>query len=50
MALERNPAVLEPNKIIYTCPMHPQIQQDRPGICPICGMTLEPAVAGRSGG
>jgi Cu+-exporting ATPase len=28
--------------MIYTCPMHPQIQQDRPGICPICGMTLEP--------
>ena len=27
--------------MIYTCPMHPQIQQDRPGNCPICGMTLE---------
>src|SRR5438874_12794772 len=27
--------------MIYTCPMHPQIQQARPGICPICGMTLE---------
>jgi len=46
MTLERNPAVLEPNKIIYTCPMHPQIQQDRPGICPICGMTLEPKTVG----
>src|SRR5207248_6805675 len=32
--------------IIYTCPMHPQIQQDRPGICPICGMTLEPRTGG----
>jgi Cu+-exporting ATPase len=30
---------------IYTCPMHPQIRQDRPGNCPICGMTLEPVVA-----
>ena len=29
----------------YTCPMHPQILQDKPGICPICGMTLEPVVA-----
>ncbi len=29
----------------YTCPMHPQILQDNPGICPICGMTLEPVVA-----
>jgi len=27
---------------IYTCPMHPQIQQDHPGNCPICGMSLEP--------
>lgn len=24
----------------YTCPMHPQIVQDRPGICPICNMDL----------
>jgi len=30
----------------YTCPMHPQIQQDRPGNCPICGMTLEPRSRG----
>lgn len=27
---------------IYTCPMHPQIQQPGPGACPICGMALEP--------
>ena len=26
----------------YTCPMHPQIVRDAPGICPICGMALEP--------
>jgi membrane fusion protein, copper/silver efflux system len=25
---------------IYYCPMHPQIQQDHPGQCPICNMTL----------
>lgn len=24
----------------YTCPMHPQITQDKPGTCPICGMDL----------
>lgn len=30
------------NKVIYTCPMHPQIKQDRIGNCPICGMNLEP--------
>jgi Cu+-exporting ATPase len=27
--------------MIYTCPMHPQIEQNHPGDCPICGMTLE---------
>lgn len=26
----------------YTCPMDPQIRQDHPGSCPICGMALEP--------
>ena len=26
----------------YTCPMHPEIRQRRPGSCPICGMALEP--------
>ena len=31
--------------VLYTCPMHPQIRQDGPGNCPICGMTLEPVVA-----
>ncbi|MEG3146179.1 heavy metal translocating P-type ATPase [Sphingomonas sp. RT2P30] len=28
---------------IWTCPMHPEIRQDHPGACPICGMALEPA-------
>ena len=27
---------------VYTCPMHPQIRQQGPGACPICGMALEP--------
>ena len=26
----------------YTCPMHPEIRQDHPGVCPKCGMALEP--------
>src|SRR5229473_7260697 len=30
---------------MYTCPMHPEVQQPRPGSCPKCGMALEP-VAG----
>lgn len=31
----------DPNAI-YTCPMHPEIEQVGPGDCPICGMALEP--------
>jgi len=26
---------------LYTCPMHPEVQQNHPGNCPKCGMTLE---------
>src|SRR5690349_17289173 len=32
----------------YTCPMHPQIVQDGPGNCPLCGMTLVPLATPRS--
>jgi Cu+-exporting ATPase len=32
------PSAAEP---IYTCPMHPEVQQSRPGECPKCGMALE---------
>ncbi|KTD08418.1 copper-transporting P-type ATPase [Legionella jamestowniensis] len=28
--------------VMYTCPMHPEIRQDKPGNCPLCGMALEP--------
>ena len=27
---------------LYTCPMHPEIVEDHPSDCPICGMALEP--------
>ena len=30
------------NKTLYTCGMHPQVIQDHPGNCPICGMKLTP--------
>jgi Cu+-exporting ATPase len=33
--------------MIYTCPMHPEIEQDHPGACPKCGMTLEPKAVGQ---
>ncbi|WP_228703012.1 copper-transporting P-type ATPase [Marinobacter gelidimuriae] len=26
---------------VYTCPMHPQVRQAKPGACPLCGMGLE---------
>ena len=29
-------------RVLWTCPMHPQIVRDAPGSCPICGMALEP--------
>src|SRR4029077_2673365 len=36
-----NPSLGDNAAMIYTCPMHPQIREDRPGNCPICGMSLE---------
>lgn len=27
---------------MHTCPMHPEVRQEGPGACPICGMALEP--------
>lgn len=33
-------AMAQEKKVIYTCPMHPEIQMDKPGNCPKCGMTL----------
>ena len=37
----RQPAPVIPGAI-YTCPMHPEVRQEGPGSCPICGMALEP--------
>jgi len=42
---ERQP-VAAPAGTIWTCPMHPEVRQDHPGACPICGMALEPAEVG----
>ncbi len=35
---------------IWTCSMHPQIKQDKPGKCPICSMDLIPLETGNSQG
>ena len=36
------PAGSEPQGTVWTCPMHPQVRQSKPGNCPICGMKLKP--------
>lgn len=33
----------EEGNVVYTCSMHPQVRQNEPGNCPICGMELIPA-------
>ena len=33
---------VQDKKNIYTCPMHPEVEQEGPGSCPKCGMALEP--------
>jgi len=38
----REPQPPAPAGTLYTCPMHPEIVQEGPGSCPICGMALEP--------
>src|SRR6266487_3809317 len=35
--------------MMYTCPMHPEIEQDHRGHCPKCGMTLEPKTVSADG-
>jgi Cu+-exporting ATPase len=39
-----SPTPSTPADTIYTCPMHPEIEQRGPGTCPKCGMALEPKV------
>lgn len=42
--LDKKPEARTPPQtgVIYTCPMHPEVRQEGPGNCPICGMGLEP--------
>jgi cation transport ATPase len=42
VAMPADPCMIGRLRMIYTCPMHPQIEQEHPGNCPICGMALEP--------
>jgi len=41
MPLERESPVPVKTQHQWTCPMHPEVLQDKPGACPVCGMDLE---------
>jgi len=47
---DRPSAGSAPPGTIYTCPMHPEIRQEGPGDCPICGMALEPETVSADAG
>jgi rubrerythrin len=46
-AMKQKSEQSKPQNLYYTCPMHPQIHADKPGKCPICGMTLVKKKAGQ---
>ena len=48
--LTREPAAPMSAGTIFTCPMHPEVEQEGPGSCPICGMALEPEMPGANDG
>ena len=41
-AIKQKSDEMKSGATIYTCPMHSQVRSDKPGKCPICGMTLVP--------
>ena len=44
VSLSKAPSQPSSKEALYTCPMHPEVQQRGPGFCPKCGMALEPMV------
>ena len=42
VSIQREPKLAAAVAQTYTCPMHPEVRQDKPGSCPKCGMALEP--------
>ena len=45
LKLEIRDSKSEISDVIYTCPMHPDVRQVGPGVCPKCGMALEAETA-----
>ena len=39
-AMKKKSDEIKTGATIYTCPMHPQVQSDKTGRCPVCGMPL----------
>lgn len=46
---DREHTHIDENGVEYTCSMHPQIRQNEPGQCPLCGMALTPVSNKKSG-
>lgn len=42
MEMDKKPSKEESKPTAYTCPMHPEIHEAKPGNCPKCGMKLVP--------
>ena len=42
-AEQRAPVAIPDQVDYWTCPMHPDVHEDQPVPCPICGMALEPS-------
>lgn len=38
----REPVIVPDHVDYWTCPMHPEVQEEEPVPCPFCGMALEP--------
>ncbi|HEY4800471.1 MAG TPA: heavy metal-binding domain-containing protein [Bacteroidia bacterium] len=38
--VQKETAVSDTGKVMYTCPMHAEVKSDKPGNCPKCGMAL----------
>lgn len=44
----RSATARESSPVVYSCPMHPEVESAAPGSCPKCGMALLPRASGGS--